>query len=320
MTTALARLPQFPTVQMLLASPMPANPSTDLHVIQFWLSQVRSKNTLRSYWGDLQLFATWAGGVALRDIGLGHLIAWAQHMEATGDAPTSVQRRISALRSLLKFAHAIGWISSNPGAAFKLPKSKQVWHKRCLEPEEVQGIIEACTDPVERLMVRMLYVLGARAEEMLALRWTDIRRRDNRGVATLFGKGDKTRHVPIPEGLWVEIRGYRQHQKIHGFGGDDDWLFPGRGNRHHLSRDSLGRVISEAAKRAGITKRVTPHWFRHSHVTHARRQKVPLEVIQTTVGHSSLNTTRRYLEVDPDESSSFVLDELTLPPLPGDTT
>ena len=309
----------YQTVQALLAAPMPPTPSSDIHVVQFWLSQVRTANTLKSYWGDLGMFTTWAGPVALKDIGLGHLIAWSKAMEAQGDAPTSVQRRISAVRSLLKFAHSIGWIPANVGAAFKLPKTQETWTKRYLEPEEVQAMIAAAATQDERLMIRMLYVLGLRAEELLALKWADIRKRDERGIVTVFGKGQKTRHVPIPEQLWLEVRQYRHFQKsVDHKGEDEDWLFEGRGGHHHLSRDSLGRIIRRLARNAGVAKKVTPHWFRHTHATHARRKGADLEVIQSTLGHASLSTTRRYLLVDPDKSSSFLLDP-TLPPLPEGT-
>ena len=136
-----------------------------------------------------------------------------------------------------------------------------------------------------------------------------MRKRDDRGVLTVYGKGNKTRHIPIPPALWTEVRAYRRAQKARGIGGGEDWLFPGKGGHNHLSADTLRRILARAAEDAGIAKGVTPHWLRHSHATHARRKGVKLEVIQSTLGHASLSTTRRYLHVDPDEASSFVLDE-----------
>jgi integrase/recombinase XerD len=64
-----------------------------------------------------------------------------------------------------------------------------------------------------------------------------------------------------------------------------------------------------AAKRAGLPKKVSPHWLRHAHASHALDRSAPIHLVQATLGHASVSTTGRYLHARPTESSSLYLPE-----------
>ncbi len=66
-------------------------------------------------------------------------------------------------------------------------------------------------------------------------------------------------------------------------------------------------TIKKAAKKAGLSEDVSPHWLRHSHATHAKRRGADLDLIMRTLRHASLATTGRYLHADPSDSPAMYL-------------
>jgi hypothetical protein len=75
------------------------------------------------------------------------------------------------------------------------------------------------------------------------------------------------------------------------------WLFPGMDLENHISTRQLGRIVNEAAKAAGIAKRISPHTLRHSFATHLLEEGVNIRVIQVLLGHSKLENTAYYTQV-----------------------
>lgn len=67
------------------------------------------------------------------------------------------------------------------------------------------------------------------------------------------------------------------------------------------------RIVQKAAKRAGITKKVSPHWLRHAHASHSLERGAPIHLLKETLGHASVATTSKYLHARPDTSSSLYL-------------
>ena len=80
----------------------------------------------------------------------------------------------------------------------------------------------------------------------------------------------------------------------------EDWLFPGWREGHHMNVESLQTACREAARAAGISKRVTVHTLRHSFATHMLENGTDIRLIQALLGHSHINTTARYAAVSPN--------------------
>ena len=74
-----------------------------------------------------------------------------------------------------------------------------------------------------------------------------------------------------------------------------------------LSASQAGRIVKAAAKKAGLSAAVSPHWLRHCHGSHALDHGAPLSLVQATLGHANVATTSRYLHARPSESSSSFL-------------
>jgi len=75
----------------------------------------------------------------------------------------------------------------------------------------------------------------------------------------------------------------------------------------HLDASAVERIVQKAATRAGIAGRVSPHWLRHAHATHALECQCPIPLVQATLGHASVATTGRYLHARPTDSSARYL-------------
>ncbi len=78
----------------------------------------------------------------------------------------------------------------------------------------------------------------------------------------------------------------------------------------HLDRSQINRIVEKATQRAGIDKKVSPHWLRHAHATHARKDGADIGLVKQTLGHDNVATTSRYLDVVPDNNSAMHISAL----------
>jgi integrase/recombinase XerD len=218
----------------------------------------------------------------------------------SNQSDNSIKTATSAIKSLFTFAHKIGVLKVNPGAALKQVKPKDCLNERILSELEVQTMIALETDPRNRLILRLLYSGGLRVSELSTLTWKDLKERGESGQVTVYGKGRKTRTVLVKQDVWLEL------VKLRGERSSDDPVFQSR-KGGHINRHQLWRIVSAAAKRAGIEGKVSPHWLRHAHASHSLDRGAPIHLVQQTLGHESVATTSRYLHARPNDSSSLYL-------------
>ena len=128
----------------------------------------------------------------------------------------------------------------------------------------------------------------------MGLTWDDLQLHDGGGKATVFGKGAKTRIVLIPESLWAELNQLPRTGKV---------VFVSRTGKP-LERTRVHKIVKQCAERAGVSEKVSSHWLRHSHASHAIEGGCNLRLLQQSLGHSKLETTERYLHISPDQGSS----------------
>jgi integron integrase len=185
-------------------------------------------------------------------------------------------------------------------------------------------------DGATRLAVLLMYGSGLRVGECLSLRIKDVDL-ERREIVVRGGKGDKDRRVPLPDAsrralslalAAAALRGRRDMVQGIGTTGltaglvakypnverDDRWgyLFPasrtfrdagGQRRRHHLHETVVQRAVHEAARGAGIRKRVHCHALRHSFATHLLESGTDIRTIQELMGHTDLRTTMIYTHV-----------------------
>jgi integrase/recombinase XerD len=86
-----------------------------------------------------------------------------------------------------------------------------------------------------------------------------------------------------------------------------DAVFKSRKGGGHLDPSQVRRIVYAAGRTAGLEQKVSPHWMRHAHASHALDRSAPIHLVQATLGHASVSTTGRYLHARPSESSSLYL-------------
>ncbi len=236
-------------------------------------------------------------------------------------APNTQKIYLSAIKSLISFAHKIGFIPFNVGSAMKLEKIPDRLTERHLYKKEIQRIIDATEQFQYRyqkdkqrdlLIIKLLYTSALRVSELVKLTWKDFEPRGNgTGQINVLGKGNKKRSILLPQWLWAELMEFRAEAT------DSNAVFTSRGGGRgkalaggHLDRSQINRIVEKATQRAGIDKKVSPHWLRHAHATHALKSGADIGLVKQTLGHDNVSTTSRYLDVVPDDSSAMHISAL----------
>ena len=163
-----------------------------------------------------------------------------------------------------------------------------------LSADEVARLIESANNLLDYAMLMTLYATGVRRAELSRLKVEDI---DSQRMIVHIrqGKGNRDRDVPLTPKLLKTLREYWQWMK------PKTYLFPGMVNNWRadkpLTPKCVWSAVQDAAKRAGITKRVSPHTLRHSWATHLLENGTDLRTIQMLMGHADLRATSVYLHL-----------------------
>ena len=216
--------------------------------------------------------------------------------------PASQNRALTAVKSLLSFAQETGYLPFNVGAAVKLRPNRDSLAQRILEESEVARLIEAAPEGRNRVLLKLLYVSGVRVSEVCGLKWCDALARQEGGQITVFGKGGKTRTVLLKPKVWQQLLSIKGEAE----GGRSDLSAAAKAAARSMSPKSAASS-TPPRKKAGLEQKVSPHWMRHAHASHALDRSAPIHLVQATLGHASVSTTGRYLHARPTESSSFYL-------------
>jgi site-specific recombinase XerD len=158
-----------------------------------------------------------------------------------------------------------------------------------LTTDEIAKMVQSTQNLKHRAMIELIYSSGIRLSEFINLRPCDIDGK-NMLVHVVRGKGGKERYTVISTHALQTLREYyiKYRPKL--------YLFEGPRHKQYSLR-TVGKVVGNAAKRAGINKNVTPHTLRHSFATHLLEQNINLCTIQKLLGHSSIKTTTIYTHV-----------------------
>jgi integrase/recombinase XerD len=226
---------------------------------------------------------------------------YAEKLARSGLKVSSQNRAVTSIKSLLSFAHETGYLPFNVGVAVKLRPQRDGLAQRFLEESEVAKLIEAAPPGRNRVLLKLLYVSGVRVGELCGLKWCDALPRQSGGQITVFGKGGKTRTILLKPNVWQQLL------SLQGSARAVDSIFRSRKGGGQLDSSQARRIVYAAALKAGLEKKVSPHWLRHAHASHALERSAPLHLVQATLGHASIATTGRYLHARPTDSSSFYL-------------
>lgn len=264
-----------------------------------------SDNTVASYGRDLAQFA---GFLAKRDVSDARdideacLTGFLDKLNREKYAATSVARKVSAVRNLIKFLCAEREIDKSPLIALETARPPRRLPKT-MDIDEVSRLLDApdIRDDLglrDKAMLETLYATGLRVSELINLEVDEVSLR--MGFLRCVGKGDKERAVPLGEIAAEYIRAYIDRARSRLTGGErSEYLFLTK-QGHPMSRVMFWKIIKKYAAQAGISSPITPHTLRHSFATHLLERGADLRSVQEMLGHASIATTQIYTHVTRD--------------------
>jgi integrase/recombinase XerC len=255
-----------------------------------------SPHTLRAYRADLESFTAKFPDLAACDVDRGHVRRHLAELQSGDASRATVLRRMSALRSFVKFLRAEGELKRDPFLGVPLPKRTRSLPKFLTETEMAQvfEVPMAASDPAsarDRAMVELLYSAGLRRAEISSLNVGDVEFLS--GTIRVFGKGSKERVVPVGG---EALRRLREYLRARGGPADGEPLFVNLRDER-ISADGVMFIVRRWIKRSPLLKKVTPHVFRHSFATHLLNRGCNIREVQEMLGHANLNTTQIYTHV-----------------------
>jgi site-specific recombinase XerD len=261
--------------------------------------------TRRAYAIDTHQFARWAGAHALAPaaVEVRALRRYVASLTEAGQAPTTVARKLAALRGLFRHQLSLGARSENPADLLSSPKRSQKL-PRVLKAGEVAALLDRipATGPLElrdRALFELAYACGLRAEELVTL---DVSSVDfDAETVRVEGKGSKTRLVPAGEHALAALERYLARARPALSAEDGEALFLSKSGRRLGTSDIRRRLRTWArlaARDIPALGDAHPHALRHSFATHLLEGGADLRAIQELLGHASISTTQVYTRVE----------------------
>ncbi|MEE1885134.1 tyrosine-type recombinase/integrase [Pedobacter flavus] len=260
-----------------------------------------SSHTLLAYSNDIQVFSNY-----LQDLGINDLLkadtssirTYIVFLMEQGLDPSSTSRKLSALRSLYKFALKTGKIKKDPIQAIKAPKLK----KKLPVFIEDDKLISLLNSPVifaedfeglrDRLVVELLFGTGMRLSELIKLKDSDI---DNyQQQLKVIGKRNKERLIPIPLSVLNLANNFIKYKSLHKINNQTDKLIvTSKGEEAYPGL--IYRIVKRYLSLISTQEKKSPHVLRHSYATSLLNNGADLNAIKELLGHASLAATQVYV-------------------------
>mgnify|MGYP000016359575 CR=1 FL=1 len=270
------------------------------------LERSLSPNTIEAYQNDVQKFVRYLDiegletpPLRVRRDDLEKFILWINRL---GLEASSQARLISGLRAFYKFLLVEDMIDDDPTELLEGPRLRRKVPS-VLSVHEIQSMLAVIdlSDPLgvrNRAIVETLYACGLRVSELVNLKITGLF--TEAGFVKVLGKNDKERLVPIGGEAVKYLQMYLEHVRSRMDNiraGHENVVFLNR-NGARMTRVMVFYIIKDLAERAGITKVISPHTFRHSFATHLVEGGADLKAVQDMLGHESITTTEIYTHLD----------------------
>ena len=264
-----------------------------------------SENSIEAYQRDVNQFAEFL----LAECGVNlpntfkakHIERYISYMYDLGLASNSQARIISGIRSFCKYMRIEKLMDTDPLELISTPKLSRKLPD-VLTVDDIEKIISSVdmskNEGVRnRAILEVLYSCGLRVSELVNLQISRLDMIDS--LVSVIGKGNKERLVPIGSQACQAIASYLDHyrSKLNINEGHEDTLFLGRYGRG-LTRQMIFTILKNAARSAGIKKKISPHTFRHSFATHLVEHGADLRAVQEMLGHAQITTTEIYTHLD----------------------
>lgn len=272
-----------------------------------------AKNTIESYMRDLAQFAHFIlrmYDVPPKRVEPEMIRNYLTRMYDLGREKSSQARALSGIKSFFNFLILNDMIEASPAELIEAPKASRPLPDTLTtaEIDRLIGSIDSSTTKGlrDRAILELLYSCGLRVSELCELRIGDLF--FGEGYIRVTGKGDKQRLVPISAMARERINLYLDYRKNRF---RDEVLFlNNRGCK--LTRVMIFTIIKQAAQRASIDKKISPHTFRHSFATHLLQGGASIRQVQELLGHENIVTTEIYTHLNTDHLRETLEEHLSL--------
>ncbi len=280
METALARSEStVPTVSEALP-----------RLVAGWLLGYSSEHTRSAYRRDLGHWMAFCAEHELDPLQARrpHVDAWARSLEEQGRSPATVARKLAVVSSWYSWLVNEEVVPTNPAARVRRPRAATESPQLGLDRDELRAFLDAARDagPRDQALALLLAVNGFRVSEALGLDASDLDVVRGHCAVSIAGKGGRRDLVPLPPVVCDAVRALLDGRTEGPLLVADDGAA--------LDRFDATRIVRRLARRAGISKRISPHSLRHSAITAALDAGVPLRDVQDFARHADPRTTRRY--------------------------
>lgn len=264
-----------------------------------------SPNTITAYKNDLEKFKFFSGTQKYMDqLTFNDLRYAIPCMSERGSTPATINRYISAIRTLFAYCRKFDYIDDNPSLRLKTVKADKPYHQVVTDQE----MYKVCTSPDNKKLLwpsrdkaifEMLYSSGCRVSELCSLKFSNFI--DGYKKARIIGKGSKERFVFFEDDAINALTAYVNERKIllqkKGISEDPEFLFINQSGTA-LTTGGLTWILSKYTSVEGINHHFSPHDFRHAFATAMVNEGLDIRKVQALLGHSSVSTTQRYTHVN----------------------
>ncbi|MFK8039449.1 MAG: site-specific tyrosine recombinase/integron integrase [Crocinitomicaceae bacterium] len=252
--------------------------------VQKLLLKKYAKSTVRTYISLFTKYVIFHNGQCIDDLNELDIKNYLEKLVEQGQSGSTLNQTVNAI----KFYYEV--VLEMPNRFYDIERPfKESTLPKVLNKKEVASILSVITNLKHHCVVSLLYSAGLRRAELLNLKLADIDG-ENNTVTIRNGKGRKDRITIVSASLVKQLRVYFKACR------PKEYLFEGEKGGQY-SATSVSQIIKRAAKKAGVTKKVSPHMLRHSFATHLLEDGTDLRQIQLLLGHSSTKTTEIYTHV-----------------------
>lgn len=260
----------------------------------------RSQQTLQGYRLDLEAYVayldTLEGHVTVDTADTEDIRGWIEAMMDRGNSASSICRRLSAVRSMYRYALARGLVSHDPAHIVRGPK-KSRYLPQFVREDDMDRLLDSAewgSDYIStraRTILILLYETGMRASELTSLDDSSVD--FTQGEIRVLGKGNKQRAIPFGDELRTQLQQYiSQRNQEWPQRADNALILNDRGSR--ITYEQLRKEVMMRLSAIGNLAKRSPHVLRHSFATAMLNNGADLESVQKLLGHSELSTTEIY--------------------------
>jgi len=262
-----------------------------------------SKHTIAAYRNDLTQFLTYLAGkdvFSWQEVERAHIMNNIAYLKEREYAPSTVARKVAAVRSLFHFLVADGVLQDDPTAAVDAPPVDKHLPRPLSAEEMARLLAEPTKSNTPRALrdwalLELMYATGMRASEVVGLEMASVDLKA--GTVRCLGKGNKERILPLYERAREALNAYLEDGRARLLRGRDEAALFVNHRGRSLTRQGLWMIVREYAVAAGVERNVTPHTFRHTFATHMLDGGAGLREVQQLLGHANISSTQVYTKV-----------------------